>query len=349
MNASGKQLQRAGDHSTNYQAQNITVQGLTYSEAKEIALDVFRANALELSTVAQKTAKQRVEELTEAFFKTLLERAPEAIESISEPDMQRSIFRAQEEYACSGDKDLGEVLVDMLVDRAATPARDLRQVTLNEAIKTASKLTAPHFAILGAILIAANTKFTAARTVGDLHAYLTKVVAPTVEGLRATDGDLRHLQYAGCLSIDISEKPLSGILAQTYPAFFTKGFTREEIGEGLREIGPPAIIPCLRDPSKFQVGAMDNSAVVEHLVPDLGLEEHSAELQRLMNVNLMPGDEIEEEFASLHPNLRNLVDVWGTTAIRRCDLTGVGMALGHANLRRILGEEFSAGLEVWVH
>ncbi|MFG2354284.1 LPO_1073/Vpar_1526 family protein [Streptomyces sp. NPDC048521] len=349
MTDKGKQIQRAGDNSTNYQAQNINVHGLTYSEAKEIALDVFRANALELSAAAQNIARQRVEELTESFFKRLFARAPEAIESITDPDMQRSIFRAQEEYACSGDEDLGEVLVDMLVDRAANPARDLRQVTLNEAIRTASKLTAHHFTILGALLIVAKTKFTAARNVTELHGYLTRVIAPAVEGLRATDGDLRHLQYAGCLSIDLTENTLSGIFSQTYPGLFNKGFTAEQIGEGHRELGPPALIPCLRDPSKLQVGALDSTVLEQELIPDQGLEDHSAELQRLMNVNLMPGDEIEEEIASLHPSLRNLVDVWGSTPIRRCQPTGVGMALGHANLRRILKDDFSPSLDVWVN
>ncbi|WML79786.1 LPO_1073/Vpar_1526 family protein [Streptomyces sp. VNUA74] len=344
----GKQVQRAGNDSTNYQAQNINIQGLTYSEAKEIALDVYRANALELSAIAQNTARKRAEELTESFFETLRERAPEAIESITDPDMQRSIFRAQEAYACSGDNDLSEVLVDMLADRAANPTRDLRQLTLNEAIQTASKLPAHHFTILGTLLIVAKTQFTAAVNVADLHGFLTRIVAPAAEGLHATDGDLRHLQYAGCLSIDLSEKPLTGIISQAYPGFFTKGFTLEQIEEPHRTLKPPAIIPCLRDSSKLQVGAMNNEVLMQKLIPELGLEEHSNELQRLMSINLMPGGEIEEEVASLHPSLRNLVNVWGSTAIRQCEPTGVGMALGHAHIRRILGEEFTAGLEIWV-
>ena len=44
------QKQQSGDSSTNLQGQSIVVsQGISYSDAKEIALDVYKANFLKLS------------------------------------------------------------------------------------------------------------------------------------------------------------------------------------------------------------------------------------------------------------------------------------------------------------
>ncbi|MER7566671.1 LPO_1073/Vpar_1526 family protein [Streptomyces sp. NPDC097941] len=344
-----KQIQRAGDNTNNYQAQNITMVGVTYTEAKEIALEVFRANALELSRIGRQTAEERVEEITDKIFERLMERAPEAIQSVTDPGMQRAIFRVQEEYACSGDETLGDVLVDMLVDRAQSHQRDLQQITLNEAIKTAPKLATHHFTILSTLLLVSRTQFTGIRTLAELHEKLKTVVAPATEGLRATEGDLRHLQYAGCLSINIDERALSRIFSMTYPALFAKGFSRDEVNDPYKDLGHPALIPCLRDSSKFQVSAMNKTTLNENLIPEQGLEEQAAELNRLLELNLMPADEIEEEISALHPNLRTLVDVWSSSRMLNCDLTSVGIAVGHANARRQLGEEFTAGLGVWLN
>ncbi|MEV5283598.1 LPO_1073/Vpar_1526 family protein [Streptomyces sp. NPDC052811] len=344
-----KQIQHAADNTNNYQAQSITITGVSYTEAKEIALDVFRANALELSHIARRTAEERVEEITEKIFEKLMQRAPEAIQAVTDPGMQRAIFRVQEEYAWLGNETLGDVLVDILVDRARSQEADLQQIALNEAIKTAPKLATHHFTIVATLLLVGRTQFTSIRTLSELHEKLSAVVAPVTEGLRVTEGDLRHLQYAGCLSIDALEKPFSHIFSVTYPALFTKGFTRDDINEPLKDMGFPAIMPCLRDETRFQVSAMNKDVLNKALIPEQGLEEHASELGRLMDVNLMSTEEIQEEISALHPNLRNLADVWSSSRMPNCELTSVGIVVAHANARRILGEEFTAGLDVWLN
>jgi hypothetical protein len=63
------QQQKAGDKSTNLQAQNITVhQGISYQDAKEIATDVFKNNFLHLSQKTLMTAEERAQELIENFL-----------------------------------------------------------------------------------------------------------------------------------------------------------------------------------------------------------------------------------------------------------------------------------------
>lgn len=344
-----KQIQRAGDNTNNYQANTINVTGVSYTEAKEIALDVFRSNAIELSSVARQAAQERVEEITDSFFTKLKERAPEAIQSVTDPGMQRAIFRVQEEFACSGDEVLGEVLVDMLVDRAKASERNIQQITMNEAIKTSPKLATHHFTILATLLLVGKTQFTNIGNLAALHERLGEVVAPVTEGLRVTESDLRHLQYAGCLSIDATETPISRLFTVHYTALFVKGFERGDIGEPWRHLGPPAIIPSIRDKTKLQVGALTKQVLQEDLIPAQGLEECTAELTRLMDLNPMTPAEVEEEISSLHPNLRELVNIWGSTSMRQCSLTSVGIAIGHANARRILGERFKAEINVWVN
>lgn len=55
-----------GDNSTNTTvAGDVNISGITYSEAREIALGVFKANFFDLSIEAKQKADVRVEEITD--------------------------------------------------------------------------------------------------------------------------------------------------------------------------------------------------------------------------------------------------------------------------------------------
>lgn len=49
----------------------INTHGLSYTEAKEVALDVFRANFVQLVGEAREAARIRAEEITESFLRKL--------------------------------------------------------------------------------------------------------------------------------------------------------------------------------------------------------------------------------------------------------------------------------------
>lgn len=137
-----RQEQSGGDESVNIQAgQNATVHiGVTASEVRDIALDVFRANFLELRGLAEEVARERAERITQDFIDALQKRNPAGLASIQDPDMQLSIYSAQKGYACSGDEDLEAALIDLLVDRAGQSSRDLKTLVLNQAIECLPRL-----------------------------------------------------------------------------------------------------------------------------------------------------------------------------------------------------------------
>jgi hypothetical protein len=101
------QKQQGGDSSTNLQGKSIVIhQGISYSDAKEIALDVYRANFLQLSQDAAELARDRAEELTDNFLVKLKEENEAAVSEMSTPGMQAAIYEAQKQYAKTGDKNL---------------------------------------------------------------------------------------------------------------------------------------------------------------------------------------------------------------------------------------------------
>ena len=136
--------QEGGDGSSNIQAENVNVyNGITYKDAKEIALDVFNSNFIRLKSEAAQIAAERAEEITEKN-----EKSPESLEEFKNPAMQDALFQTQKEYAKSGDEELGNLLVDILVDRAKTQERNMLQLVLDESLLVAPKLTVEHFDLL---------------------------------------------------------------------------------------------------------------------------------------------------------------------------------------------------------
>jgi hypothetical protein len=337
-----RQSQNSGDNAVNIQAGSLSL-GITYSDARAIAMDVFRENFMKLSDQAFSTAKERAEDFIDDFLEMLRKKGPEALESMRDPDVQRSVFLAQREYACNGDKVLGDVLVDMLSGRIDATERSIQQLSLSEALRTAPKLSSNHLATLSVLLILTQTRF-GPKSVQDFHSLLRQYLLPVCSGLHLTNSDLMYIQYTGCLSTSGNFSTSIGQAQQKFhPGIFTNGFPTEFIPENFRD--SDLIMPCFRDPEKLQVAVIN-----EQLLPEDTLSpENRKELIRLMKIGLMGPAQIEAEIASIDPALSDLLHLWNSTDLKGSTLTTVGVTLGHANLRRTLGSDFAASLDTWVN
>lgn len=119
----GIAVQGGGD--VNIEVTNV---GLNYLEvrevAKDVALNVFRENFPKLQGEAMLLASARGEAITEDFFSKLQIENPDGINQANSPDFQDALFTVQKEYAKAGDEELGQLLVDLLVDRTKELTRN---------------------------------------------------------------------------------------------------------------------------------------------------------------------------------------------------------------------------------
>lgn len=153
-----RQSQKSGDSSTNYQAQrDIVVYGPSVTEVREIAMDVFKANFYELSEKAYKDVFVRAGAFADAFLTKAMEDGQEKIPEAENPDFQYALFSAQREYARVGDEDLGELLVQLLVDRSKIEDRTLIQIVLNQSLAVAPMLTPEQLDALTLIFLINHT------------------------------------------------------------------------------------------------------------------------------------------------------------------------------------------------
>lgn len=345
-----KQEQQSGDNSTNIQANEIVVhQGLSYSDVREVALDIFRANFYELVGKAHEIASARAAEITEDFLKKLQSENPSGFSKAEDPAFQRALFTVQQEYASTGDKDLGDLLVDLLVDRSKHEQRDILQIVLNESLSTAPKLTNDQLAALAIIFL---FKYTQNYGVGNhqkFGEYLDNHVLPFADKLSKSGSCYQHLEYSGCGSIGMGEVMLAQILKNTYQGLFLKGFDAAEVAQKEISVGLDQrfFIPCLNDMSKLQVKYVNKEALEKFLVIHSIVQEDRAKIISLFDQGLMSDEEVINKRISIRPYMEQVFSTWASSSMKNFTLTSVGIAIGHANIKRLVGE--FVNLSIWIN
>ena len=345
------QKQEAGDSSTNLQGKNITInQGISYTDAREIALDVYKANFLELYQEAAELARERAEELTDDFLIKLKEENEAAVSEMSSPGMQSALYEAQKQYAKTGDKNLEGLLVDILVERASTPERNIHQIVLDESLTVASKLTTEQMDALTVNFLLSKTKNHTLNNLEAISKYIDTDIIPFLTELSDTSSCYEHLEYVGCGSLMGINRihSIEHIFRLHYPGLFSKGFDVERF---VKEIGNVSdynglLMRCFHYPNLYQFTAIDtevlNNISSERKLPD----DVKSKMVTLFNSTLMNDNEIKDYLVKKRPELQTLFDLWKNSSISNFNLTTVGISIAHANYRRRTGVKLD--LSIWI-
>lgn len=350
------QKQQGGDSSTNLQGQSIIInQGISYSDARDIALDVYKANFIQLSQDAADLARKRAEELTDSFLEKLKETQEIAINEMQQPAMQTALYEAQKQYAKSGDKNLEFMLVDILVQRASTPERSTKQIVLDEALEVVNKLTNEQLNILS--LNFSLTRLTRLN-IGNLEELITYI---QTELLAFFDSNaayhqswFEHLAYTGCVTLmDATRyKTVPELILKTYPAMFQKGFDENDfeafVGKPLKDFHP-LLMKCFHFVNLFQFNAFTADILAEKAISFEIEQSYIEKLKQFFDRNLMNQNEVKEWLVNKLPAIEKLCGYWGNenNQLSKLQLTTVGVALAQANYKqKITNINFDLG--VWV-
>lgn len=343
--------QEGGNESTNLQAQNITInQGISYKDAKEIAIDVYKSNYLQLSQDAATLAAERATKITENFLDRLRSENEQYLQSMREPSMQMALYNAQKAYATTGDDDLEEVLVNILVERAAQDKRNLKQITLDESLVVAPKLTLEQMDALTLNFLLSKTNNTQLINIETLTNYLQKEIAPFTATLQMESSAFEHLQYAGCGSIMETSYifPIEYLFRSQYKGLFSNGGSADEYKDLLQDsnLSLHLVTRCLRHSNLFQIKAV-NDRTIDLICKDKNLpDEINLKAKQLLESHTMSQQEVKEEILRLCPEIDRLFQAWEKTNISKFNLTTVGIAIARANHKRKTGVEIDLG--IWV-
>jgi len=344
------QNQDVGAGALAIQAARDVIIGISAADARAIALDVAKVTFYELTGLAKETMSARVEEITDSVISKLERDYPEGLAKAVDPDFQYALLTVQKQYGRTGDKDLGDLLVDLLVDRSKQSQRNILQIVLNESLEVAPKLTIGQLATLSLIFIFRYTQNNAVVNDEMFGEYFDQHIQPLVGDLVKNQASFQHLEFTGCGSQNFMDASLGEILGAHYPGFFSKGFdmsTVEEVGLSI-VLRTRFLLACLNDKNKFQVRALNDATMADLLGKNDVLPEDREKLDKLYKLNRMSKEEVRAKCVSLRPYMAEVFSVWDDSLAKNFNLTSVGIAIAHANIKRIVVEEF-ADLSIWIN
>lgn len=224
-----KQDQKGGKESTNIQVGTVNnYQGLGYSDVKCICKDLFEENFIRLKNEAEETAKSRIEEFIQKLIDELIKNKVENLIELRNPDMQYVLYEAEKGYVRCGDRELLDILVNILVDRTKETEESLIRLNFNESLNIISKLTSEQRDILTLSLIIRYSKDNNVINEQTLVDYLRRYIVPFSNIDIPKTSSLKYMSYLGCGNILIGKK-LEEILIRRYKDILPENNLKEYI------------------------------------------------------------------------------------------------------------------------
>ncbi len=337
-----KMEQKSGSDSQNIQVGGNLIVGISATEARQIALDIFKANFYELSENALKTANERAVEITNKFVEKFYAELPHLKAKLEEPAVQSSVFQVQKEYAKNGNEELEDRLLIILLERINSEERSLKQIVLDEALSVLPKLTNEHVDILTLIYCAVYLNHNDINNIQTLIDFIDSKLLKFYPENFDSYSFFTHFQFTGCCTL-LTEgskyKPLEQIILKRYKGLFNKGFTNEKFLEVVEEDSQSFInivTKCLQEPSLLQLNALTDE-VLDYEIKKYNYQEKEQKLKLLFNQTTMPENDVVDYLNSINPRIKDLFTIWKKTDIKSLRPTSVGLVIAIINYNNKTG------------
>lgn len=316
----------------------VVNQGMGYEDTKSMIMDLIHTNMPDYRDIAKKIANERSEEITDKVLQNILKINKDALEEFKNPGMQDTFYQAQKAYAISGDKDVSDLLVDILTNRAITPQRNHLQIVLDEAIRIAPKLTLVQLDTLTIRFLLKHNIRNDLSTYDEFKDYIVNDVFLFADNLPKTRQDFMFMDFLGCGQIRAGRGPsIETIMQVYYPIFFSRGLSEEELKSETVRLGLLSsleTIPCFHDKGKFQLNVFNNRELQDKL-NELGVDRRDIHKYfELVKNSTMNKEEIKAKLYEIGPKMDNLFKSWFKTFSTDFEISSVGFVVAHANYRR---------------
>lgn len=343
------QRQQGGSDSTNLQAgHDLTVNyGISTEAALQIAEQVVERKLLELKLEAFTTVEMRLAEFRSEMVARITSLDARLLDSFKDPDIQLLLGEAQTIYARSGEPHVKRTLADLIASRCASEAGSVRAIATRQAIDSIKNLTLGQINALTILFILTQAKYPAIHNDASFQTWSSQSVEPFVDSLPVGDVEYSHLSSSGCANRRTGAiVDLAVVLTQTYPGLFQRGLSLNEVSDDLWDGCSPTelFIPCLNDPKKYQVNAIDMEAAAARATT-VGLGDLSDKYAALLHRTL-DWDEVRAKACRLHPAWTKLFEIWTNTPLKSLAITTVGVVMAHCHYTSRTG--LDVPLSIWL-
>ncbi len=232
MNFGNDQKTENVNQSTIVQAKgDINFNGITAETAMEICKYVVKAEFAVYTQDARVEAEKRLSDISEKTIERITSLKEDLLYRFKEPAIQLVLNETFKNYIVSGDEELGENLIDLLIERLNAQERTTEQSVIDEARNILPKLSSNTVSLL-AIIVFSKLIFPYNRKQYD---DLLLKLAPLTEKLKNINSlDIAHLKQVGCgygISAFHVTESLEKHLLSDYDLFFRRNISLDELND----------------------------------------------------------------------------------------------------------------------
>lgn len=230
MNFGNEQKIEGINQSTIVQAKgDINFNGITAEMAMKICKYVVKTELAVYTQDARVEAEKRLSDISEKTIDRITSLKEDLLHRFKEPAIQIALNETFKNYIASGDEELGENLIDLLIERLNVQERTTEQSIIDEARNIIHKLSSNTVSLL-AILVFSKLIFPYNRKQYD---DLLLKLAPLAEKLKNISSlDIAHLKQIGCgygISAFHVTESLEKHLLSDYDLFFRHNISLDRL------------------------------------------------------------------------------------------------------------------------
>ena len=232
MNFGNDQKIESVNQSTIVQAKgDINFNGITAETAMEICKYVVKAELAVYTQDARVEAEKRLSDISKKTIDRITSLKEDLLYRFKEPAIQMALNETFKNHIASGNEELGENLIDLLIERLKVQERTTEQSIIDEARNTIPKLSSNTVSLL-AIMVFSKLIFPYNKKQYD---DLLLKLAPLAERLKNISSlDIAHLKQVGCgygISAFHVVEPLEKHLLSNYDLFFRHNILPNELND----------------------------------------------------------------------------------------------------------------------
>ena len=236
MNFGNDQKIESVNQSTIVQAKgDINFNGITAETAIEICKNVVKSELAVYTQDARVEAEKRLSDISEKTIDRITSLKEDLLHRFEEPAIQMALNETFKNYIASGNEELGENLIDLLIERLRVQERTTEQSIIDEARNIIPKLSSNTVSLL-AIMVFSKLIFPYDKKQYD---DLLLKLAPLAEKFKNINSlDIAHLKQVGCgygISAFHVAESLEKDLLSIYDLFFRYNISLDELNDLFRK------------------------------------------------------------------------------------------------------------------
>ena len=326
--------------------------GISAEIAMEICKSVVKSELAIYTQQATETANKRLEEISEKTIDRVLSLKHELLQRFNEPAIQIALNETFKNHIATGDEELEENLIDLLIERLNVQERTTEQAIIDEARNIIPKLSSVTIALLTIIVF---SKLIFPYNKSNLETLIKKLSPVILKVENISILDTEYLKQVGCGSgnqMMLMNSSLEKTFMNEYELIFREPLSIENFNKILQnhqngDLNRIRLILSLFD-TKDNTMLMKiprQQSINEQMYNIIDKNGISAIIDEYkLYTKPFSEHEIREFFISIDRNWQYVFQLFNQKYIQGFQLTPVGVYIGIRQLTKICEEPISMNL-----